>query len=619
MKKGVLITIIAASATVIVGGVVTYLAVTGKIGGRFFNRVGRDSAIVGDGGDARFDIFSNPYTASLPENADIVTPGPTSTLWDAAMDNIITVPSSVFTPKEETAEELPDQDPVPGKSHINHTYWNHVHVGTTPGPLRSGNLDPDIYPYHPIANTNSVVSGEPRLVYNIGNGFGIKMDSYEYDQGYVSFITESGENGTAGLGETEYVFNSYTRNTTFDREMPIACVDDCAYFITYECPNFGDYYGYSGKNDCFEADEVYLAKFDTTASGDESDPYVTHIKIDGLKLSTLSKASDSYDAKNRVNLCADNDKVYIMSYNTEDNSSFTMYVYDVATENIEKSQMNISDIGFKPLMGNGMVVEDDVVYMLYCNMNIYAEVTSSWNYTFLAVMGHDLKENQTFTCDEFGVKSFMIGYLHTPLLKDGSEFKTDYSGSLCKNDSGIYFESDSGIMFRKRGEKTASVIFENQEFEIRTRYSQSDDEHNMYECRAWSITGDYLYYSDCYVTSSYNSHDDSKQRPDDFMIYRKNLVTGEVSRFCIYDVLLEGTFADVDNVGDTVADYENDRLEYKFICGIAGNTCAFEVAGYMEYITIGDDGWMTHNYFDYSTHSPTGQMIDTHLTTVATP
>ena len=87
-KKGIIIGISAAVATLVIGGGALITLTTAGIIGGVAIKNGKLS-LFNKGGNAG-------NSTGLPANATIVTPGPTGTLWDTPMEYAINVPDSIF-------------------------------------------------------------------------------------------------------------------------------------------------------------------------------------------------------------------------------------------------------------------------------------------------------------------------------------------------------------------------------------------------------------------------------------------------------------------------------------------------------------------------------------------
>ena len=177
-----------------------------------------------------------------------------------------------------------------------------------------------------------------------------------------------------------------------------------------------------------------------------------------------------------------------------------------------------------------------------------------------------------------------------------------YKGALCKNNDGIFFENENGIVLRRRGEENCEYIFKNSTYSTAERYNDPFGSQDP-ECAVWNVADGWLYYSD-WEESSFDHEDKSSYHPEDYIINRVNYNTGEEQSFSIFPLLIYGEWAETtSDPHETKADVSHDVLEYRFVSSIGGNSSVIITdGGYMEYVEINDDGSWVLYYYDVTVH-----------------
>ena len=586
-KKGIIIGISAAVATLVIGGgALITLTTVGIIGG----------VAIKNGKLSLFNKGGNAGNSTgLPANATIVTPGPTGTLWDTPMEYAINVPDSIFKAADGS---------VIGGNTDNYTVWNSTFCGTYPGPY-----DKDRFLHDSDIDSGGYV--DDHAIRNMGNGNAI-YTYFNYDglsMGSLDYMNEKGRyGGSIYLGSDFYILNKYG-NATDRPEMPLAFADGKAYFIVFTGVDYQNMMtpGIGSRREADQAEKVYLAELIPTAEDTDEDPAVKLIELEGAGL-TLAGYS-MYPATDRINLSSDNGIIYIMNYVCDSTKAFVLYTYDPKSGEFEKKEYSLSfdSESVTPLLDNGFVVQDGVMYMVYNNDYREPSKFLSDQYTTvqMGVISFDLSTGESKLCDDLGLKKYDLGNY-------AELYDREFKGSLCKNNDGVFFESDEGIKLRRRGETSAEIIFKNSTFAIEDRYREEFQNSagetivetgTELECQIWNVADGWLYYSDCY-SRAFDHNDKSKYHPEDFIINRVNYNTGETQSICIFQLLLYGEYADnvKNDPYDTVADGLYDVLEMRFVQGIGGNSSVINYTRYMEYIEINDDGSWVLYFFDVTVH-----------------
>ncbi len=581
MKKPVLISIIAAASTLVIGGVAAFLIINGGITGRFSDRAGTDAAIY-ENGDARTGNASIPTAQGVLAGATIVNPGPQNATWDASMEYAINVPDSVFKSYGPATVTIG-----------NVTYWNrHGNRGGVPGPtINTRDGQPGYDPGYQRTNFIGILDG---------TGVFIPAPDYNVWQVLESdgFVGRVGcQEGTSIFVTSEQMDRNYSSST-----MPYTILNGKVWFICFDGNAMAVTSGYyrDDKTDYMLPEKVYIVGVDPHSSEDEK-PSADFRELPGVKVSLNGDyPGENYYQQYRVVMCAEGGLIYIINYNVSDQSNLTVYIYDPESNSLTSQTVTTDSFGEKIRIDSGFVVENGCIYTVYREGETQVfegSYSSAECYQKLGIVKYDLSQGIWEKCPEFGVRTYhwyaeYENYRDEDYKCNQYGFDYEYDGTLCKNDDGIFFGSDTGIVFRRRGESSVQVMYENQKV---------GEYYDSFECTEWNVSDGWIYYAGQY--GRFDSKEGGGNRSD-FLVYRINYNTGEKQTLCYYDLLVNGPLTQPGwDTSKTLADGVYDSVAKDFVCNVQGNITT--IAAYDNrmsikalVVTVHDDGSMTFTYKD---------------------
>ena len=508
-KKIVGISIAAVSVTAVLTA--SILVVTGKIGGRFCDRAGRDDSIYSFNGDARFkDRKGDSAANGEPLNTHM-----------------------------EYAIAVPSVNSIPAGSCVTQWSWPVV---------RSYDYSDDCEQQGCITIGDYVHLRK----YDEINYFDADAKNYGMNCGYAPAVRDE--------GMINYVVYTY-------------CGTKAYYLVAPEGSSLTKTYG--------QSEGMQLACFDFSVESDLKSDYYEYVPLDDLYY--CRDIQGSY-YKTEYNMCEDNGIIYIYVVPNEQKPAYVqLFTYDTTSGETGSYEIDVNSCPYNLVVRAGCMVEDGLVYLTYYKQRDgeftpemgNGEKGSSFYdiscgmFADAGIVAYNPADGTYTECPEFGTRYTNVNikcpdYMDTAENVQSSE--TPYYGYvLMKNDYGMFWQNDEGVVYRPKGSKETEIIY--------------DAGYVKYGACRWNIDGEYVYYlverGVCQSNAGYEIHYDG--------IQRKNYITGEVQDIdfepvlsdilCDYYYIYDSEISSDDNEEAIIGEC-TDLVSMDFVYGISGNNFA---------------------------------------------